>query len=80
MNLSGKLPNCGFDFARSEFSEVAEGGLVTAILAKVGAFSLPANSLDSAILVTFPLGPYKAQVSGANGSIGMALAEVYEVN
>jgi hypothetical protein len=46
----------------------------------VGAFAWndPA-SLDSAILVTLPPGPYTAQISGANGDVGVALVEVYEV-
>jgi hypothetical protein len=56
------------------------GSVLTAVFAQVGAFALPANSLDSAILVTLPSGSYTAQVSGANGSTGIALAEVYEVN
>jgi Putative Ig domain/Immunoglobulin domain/Immunoglobulin I-set domain len=43
------------------------------------AFALPANSADSALIVSLPPGPYTAQVTGANGSTGIALLEVYEV-
>ncbi len=43
------------------------------------AFALPANSADSALLVTLPPGAYTAQVTGANGSTGIALLEIYEV-
>jgi hypothetical protein len=56
------------------------GSALAAVFAQVGAFSLPANSADSAILITLPSGSYTAQVSGANGTTGIALAEVYEVN
>jgi hypothetical protein len=50
-----------------------------AAFAAVNAFSLPAASADSALLVTLPPGAYTAQVNGANGSTGTALLEVYEV-
>jgi hypothetical protein len=56
------------------------GSALTAAFAQVGAFALPANSADSAILVTLPAGSYTAQVSGANGATGVALVEIYEVN
>lgn len=56
------------------------GSALTAAFAQVGAFALPANSADSAILVTLPAGSCTAQVSGANGATGVALVETYEVN
>ncbi|MBC7369232.1 MAG: hypothetical protein H7343_20895 [Undibacterium sp.] len=45
----------------------------------VGAFLLQPGSNDCALLVTLPPGAYTAQVSGANGSTGLALIEVYQV-
>ena len=50
------------------------------VAASVGAFAWgnPASA-DSAILATLPPGAYTAQVSGASGDTGVALAEVYEV-
>jgi hypothetical protein len=45
----------------------------------VGAFSLPANSKDAAILVTLEPGAYTAQVSGVGSTTGTALIEIYEV-
>jgi hypothetical protein len=45
----------------------------------VSAFSLPTTSKDSAILVTLSPGAYTAQVTGANGTSGIALLEVYEM-
>jgi YVTN family beta-propeller protein len=47
--------------------------------AQAGAFPFAAGSADSALLVTLPAGSYTAEVSGAGGSEGTALAEVYEV-
>jgi sugar lactone lactonase YvrE len=46
---------------------------------EVGAFSLPANSPDCAMLVTLPTGTYSAQVTGVNNATGVALIEVYAV-
>ncbi|HZZ20828.1 MAG TPA: hypothetical protein VFE25_15750, partial [Opitutaceae bacterium] len=48
--------------------------------AAVGAFALPTTSADSAMFVTLPTGPYTAQISGVNGSTGIALAEVYDAD
>jgi hypothetical protein len=47
--------------------------------AQVGAFTLPANSRDAAILATLDPGSYSAQVSGVGNTTGVALVEVYEV-
>jgi len=48
--------------------------------ASVGAFPWTnPSSNDSALVVTLPPGAYTAQVSGASGDTGVALAEVYEV-
>jgi len=47
-------------------------------MAAVGAFPLAANSADAAMLVTLPPGSYTAQLSGAAGSTGIGLIEVYE--
>jgi hypothetical protein len=52
---------------------------LTAGFASVGAFALPATSKDAALLVTLAPGNYTAQVTGVNGTTGVALVEVYEV-
>ncbi len=44
-----------------------------------GAFALPQQSRDAALIVTLPPGTYTAQVSGADGGTGEALVEVYEL-
>jgi hypothetical protein len=64
----------GFDAGWGGGSELASA------FAEVGAFGLPAGSADSAILVTLPEGNYTVEVAGTNGSTGVALIEVYEVN
>jgi hypothetical protein len=55
---------------------VAQLGLASA---QVGAFTLPATSRDSALLVTLEPGSYTAQVSGVGNTTGVALVEIYEV-
>jgi len=48
--------------------------LVTAFI-QTGAFSLPASSLDTALLMSLPAGNYTAQINGGSGD---ALAEIYD--
>jgi uncharacterized delta-60 repeat protein len=45
----------------------------------VGAFALPQNSLDSAVLAELPAGSYTAQVTSTSGDSGAVLLEVYEL-
>jgi len=45
----------------------------------VGAFPLQPGTKDAAILTTLPAGSYTAQITGVNGTTGVALVEVYEV-
>jgi hypothetical protein len=52
---------------------------LTVAFTQVGAFALPANSKDAALLVTLAPGDYSAQVTGVGGTTGVALVEVYEV-
>ena len=51
-----------------------------AIKASVGALDLPANSSDSALVLTLPSGTaYTAQVTGLNSTSGTGLVEIYEL-
>jgi hypothetical protein len=52
---------------------------LAAAFGAVGAFSLPPNARDAAVLVTLPPGSYTVEVKGAGASSGVALVEVYEV-
>lgn len=74
-SASGKamrLPNQGWE------TEGLTGDL--AIVAKtVGAFALETGSADAAMLITLDPGLYTLQVSGAGGTTGAALAEIYVV-
>jgi hypothetical protein len=45
----------------------------------VGAFGLTPGSKDAAITVSLPAGGYTVQVSGADGGVGEALVEIYEL-
>jgi hypothetical protein len=45
---------------------------------RVGAFALPANSTDAAVLATLPPGAYTVQAKGPNNSSGVVLVEVYD--
>lgn len=53
---------------------------IAAAAAAAGAFALSSGSADSAMLVSLAPGAYTAEINGANGATGVALAEVYEVS
>jgi hypothetical protein len=55
------------------------GAALVAAFAQVSAFALPANSRDAVIVATLAPGDYTVQVKGVNGTTGVALIEVYEV-
>ncbi len=72
----------GVDTAVRENNDWGQGNdpaLITDATAKVGAFPLTDGGKDAAMLITLPPGTYSAQVTGANGTSGIALIEVYEV-
>ena len=52
---------------------------IDAAALQVGAFPLTHSSKDAAVLLTLAPGIYTAQVSGLNGTTGIALVEVYDV-
>jgi pimeloyl-ACP methyl ester carboxylesterase len=45
----------------------------------VGAFGLPTDSKDSAIVVTLDAGSYTLHIKGVNSATGVGLAEIYEL-
>ncbi len=55
------------------------GAALSQVFTQVNAFALPASSTDAAIVVTLPPGAYTAELTGLNGSSGVALIEIYEV-
>lgn len=52
---------------------------IEAVSAQVGAFALGANSTDAAMIVSLAPGNYSAQVLGLNGTTGIAIIEIYEL-
>jgi hypothetical protein len=52
----------------------------SADLQAAGAFPLPANSADCAMVLTLPPGNYTVIVSGVGNTTGTALAEVYQLD
>ena len=55
-----------------------DGALIAATAASVGAFPLPANSLDSALLVTVDNGVHTSGLLTTNGASGVGLIEIYD--
>jgi hypothetical protein len=53
---------------------------VASAITAVGAFPLDAASTDSALLATLAPGSYTAQVTGVNGTSGIALVELYDTD
>ena len=52
---------------------------LTAAFTSVGAFALPAASLDAALVATLQPGNYTVEVKGAGTTTGVALVEIYDV-
>jgi hypothetical protein len=83
--LSGVLTNLQLNVVDSGGHTVASntiwGGTpeLTSAFALVGAFPLNNNSNDAAVILTLAAGAYTAQISGTNGTTGVALVEIYEV-
>jgi hypothetical protein len=84
-NLSGVLANPQLTLFDASGKQLAQnsawggGAALASVFSQVGAFSIASASSDDALLITLPPGDYTAQISGANGSTGNALVEVYEV-
>ena len=60
-----------------DMAETSDAAIVAARASSVGAFPLPANGKDAAMIVTLPAGAYSAVVKGADGGTGVGLVEVY---
>ena len=70
-------------FTNNDWSAPIAGAATAAELAtaatRAGAFALPANSRDAALLVQLDPGAYTAVVSDTSGATGVSLVEVHEV-
>jgi hypothetical protein len=70
-NSGGAVIQSNFGWANSPSIAAAE--------AQVGAFALQSGSADTAMLATLAPGAYTVQVSGQNGTTGVALVEIWDV-
>jgi hypothetical protein len=66
-------------FTNDDWSSGTSAAELRAATHAVGAFAFAEGSKDSALLVTLDPGAYSAQVTGAGGSTGVSLIEIYEV-
>jgi BNR/Asp-box repeat len=65
--------------ANNDWESAGNSAELLAAAAQVGAFALPRGSKDAAVLISLEPGNYTALISGANGTSGIALLEVYEL-
>jgi hypothetical protein len=63
----------------AENNDWGGGAALAAAMAQVGAFDLPGNSRDAALVSTLQPGSYSARVEGPAGATGVVLVEVYEL-
>jgi hypothetical protein len=72
-----------FDASGAEIASNSQWGgspALGAIFSQVGAFALPAGSLDAALYKPLAAGAYTAQISSTSGDTGVALVEVYDAD
>ncbi len=62
-----------------DWGDAANAGAIVTAASAVGAFALPAGSADAVILDTLGAGARTLQVTGSNGTTGVALVELYDV-
>jgi hypothetical protein len=85
-NVPGVLADPTIELYNAAGTKIAEnnnwGGssAMADIFSRAGAFALPADSLDCALVVNVAPGAYTVQVRGANGGTGVAIVEVYEID
>ena len=58
----------------------AGNATISTIEAQVGAYPVPANSLDSMLYVQEPVSVYSASVGGVGGATGIAVVELYDAD
>jgi hypothetical protein len=62
----------------AENNDWAGSATLASAFAAVGAFGLPADSKDAAVLTSLAPGNYTVEVKGVGGAAGLALVEIYE--
>lgn len=66
--------------SNNNWEQNANAAQIASTATAVSAFPLPSGSLDAATLANFSTGSQTVQVSGANGTTGIALLELYDVS
>ncbi len=66
--------------ANTRWNSAANASEVRAAAQRVGAFALPENGADSALLLTLTPGAYTAQAVAPNNGTGIGLIEVYDTD
>ena len=83
-NVSGAVadPQLALFGGATKIAENNDWGGTPALMeafARVGAFALPSESKDAALIATLLPGNYTVEVSGVGGATGTALLEAYEL-
>jgi hypothetical protein len=65
--------------SNTRWNTAANAAEIRATTGRVGAFALGEGAADSAMLVNLSPGAYTVQASGANGTAGVVLVEMFEV-
>jgi hypothetical protein len=66
-------------YQNNDWGSADNAGAIAAAAVQTGAFSLPADSKDAALLLTLPAGAYTVQLRGVGSGTGAALIEIYDV-
>ncbi|MEY2881945.1 MAG: hypothetical protein RLZZ15_4325, partial [Verrucomicrobiota bacterium] len=66
--------------SNDDWNSAANATAVASVSAQVGAFALPAEARDSAVLRSFAPGTYHVRVTGASGGAGVTLFQVYDAD
>jgi hypothetical protein len=83
-NLTGTLTQpvlTVYNGSTPTYSNTIWGGdpVLAAGMALVGAYALPSNSTDAAVMITLAPGNYTVLINGVNGTTGIATVEIYEI-
>jgi hypothetical protein len=78
-NLLAQNTGWGTPVTVNQTQPAASASAIAAAASQAGAFAFPSGSADSAVIVTLPPGAYTGQITGAGGTTGAALFEIYEL-
>jgi hypothetical protein len=66
--------------SNNDWATGEDAAIIAAASTAAGAFPLASGSLDAALLLMLPPGPYTVQLSGVNNGTGVGIVEVYDVD